>query len=116
MFTKRFPIGQLDREHSAGRTAASRGGEFRRAIHIETARSQPWPAGDHEEGVVVLAEGGMVLFASPLAGRMLGCQPERIVGRPLRTSVVGGQARLRVRIEPTTWGDKQAMLIAIRHS
>ena len=40
MFTKRFRIGQFDREHSAGRGAASRGGEFRRAIRIETARTR----------------------------------------------------------------------------
>lgn len=51
------------------------------------------------EGIVVLDEGGVVRFMNPAAGRILGCEPDRAVGRPFSHRLSPDETQ-RIRVRP----------------
>ncbi len=81
----------------------------------------------NKDGIVIIDAGGTVRYANPAARLFIGCPGHDLVGGPLNLSLAPGEVQEiqisrengdigvgEVRVVPTVWEDKQALLASFR--
>jgi signal transduction histidine kinase/CheY-like chemotaxis protein len=79
------------------------------------------------DGIIVVDEDGIVLFANPAAERIFGRSAERLIGSPIGIPLIGGDATeitvhrpggdqvdAEIRVVDTTWEQRPARLASLR--